>query len=267
MAISEVRTRWLAFIAKIQERHRDVINEARVGCLQLLDVAQLDTNPMANAWQGVSSQLLALYSKIEDTWSERVEEAFREAYEAEGNDGNYFDELDVGRKAMDELEWNKQQAETEIFAAAADRLMEAAQHDLSKDFGCTQCGAQLEVDRNVFRSHYVKCGFCSVINTYEPGTRVRSVENFCAHHLAKRETLELERTMHFTWETVRAERTAPLALLQHLESAVHSYWSTFYGKRAEIVPDLEKDRDADLNARMQEFYNTMKHEKNWLARA
>ncbi len=229
MAISEVRTRWLAFIVKIQERHRDVINEARVGCLQLLDIAQLDTNPMANAWQGISSQLLALYAKIEGTWSER--------------------------------------AETEIFAAAADRLMEAAQQHLSKDFGCTQCGAQLEVDRNVFRSHYVKCGFCSVINTYEPGTRVRSVENFCAHHLAKRETLELERTMHFAWEAVRAQRTAPLALLQHLESAVHSYWSTFYGKRAEVVPDLEKDRDADLNARMQEFYNTKKHEKNWVARA
>ncbi|MEO1173378.1 MAG: hypothetical protein AAFX94_15195, partial [Myxococcota bacterium] len=116
MSVEAVRERWVAFIGKIEERHAAVLQEAETGCLHLLDLAGLDTNPMANAWQGVRSQLLALYTKIDDTWSERVEDAFRAAYARTGNEGNYFDEFEAGRAAMERLERAKITAETEIFA-------------------------------------------------------------------------------------------------------------------------------------------------------
>lgn len=263
MSVAEVRARWHTFIEKIAARHTEVIREAEVGCLQLLDLARLDTNPMANAWSGVRSQLLALHSKIDETWSEKVEEAFRAAYENDGNDGDYFDEFEVGRRAMLGLEQAAIRAETQIFASAADRLMEAAKQELSAQFNCTQCGATLDVDRQVFRSQHVKCAFCGVLNTYNPGSRVRTVESFCAHYLAKRATWELEEKMNLTWEQVRAARAASHARLLELEAAVKAYWSAYYAERARVVPDLGKDRSADLAARLTEFYAAMKHEKNW----
>ncbi|MEM6731586.1 MAG: hypothetical protein AAF658_08515 [Myxococcota bacterium] len=264
MSVSQVRARWIAFLNKIEERHREVLREAEAGCLQLLDLSQLDTNPMANAWQGIRSQLLALSSKVDDTWSEKVEPAFEAAYAQEAAPGNHIDEYDRGRSLMDRLERDKLRAEIEIFAAAADRLMDAARSEREAEVQCTQCAATLTVDRNVFRSHYVRCEFCGVQNTYDPGTRVRAIENFCAQHLAKRSALSLELAMLDAWESVRAERTAPRSLLLELESAVKLYWSAFYEKRAEIVPDLGRDFDADLDARMREFYASMKHEKNWV---
>ncbi len=265
MSVDEVRARWKGFLGKIDERHAATLAEAEQGCLQLLDLAGLDTNPMMNAWQGVSAQLMKLRTKIRGTWEEKVEDSFQQAYDEADLEADVDEEYAPGEALERRLEVDAIRAEAAIFGAAADRLMEAARAELARNFGCTQCGASLPVRDDVFRSYYVACDHCDMTNTFEPGSRVRSVEHFCSHYIAKRDTLELELAQTAKWDEVRAARSAALAQLKDLERAVSAYWNAFYARRAEIVPAYLKDVAKDVDGKMRAFYTDMGREDNWRA--
>jgi hypothetical protein len=252
-------------LTKIGERHQATLAEAEQGCLQLLDLAGLDTNPMVNAWQGVDAQLHQLRSKIQATWEDKVEAAFEQAYEEAELDADADEEFAAGERLMRQLEVAAIRAEAGIFGQAADRLMEAAFAELAKSFSCTQCGASLPVKSDSFRSYYLACEHCDMTNTFEPGTKVRNVEHFCSHHIARRDTLELDLAQMAKWDEVRAARTASLEQLKDLERAVSAYWNAFFARRAELVPAYLKDVAKDVDARMRAFYTDMGRQDNWQA--
>lgn len=44
-------------------------------------------------------------------------------------------------------------------------------------FHCKQCGAKLEINQFYFTATYLSCDFCQTQNTFDPGTKARSIEH------------------------------------------------------------------------------------------
>ncbi len=263
MAVGQIeaaRKRWKSFLSKIEERFGEITRHAEDGCLQMLDLANLDYLPMNNAWIGVSAQLRALIDKIENTWDASVSDVFEEAYDDDDPDGDAALEFRSGEELTARLEREMARVEADVYEKAAVKLIEAAKAELTKDFACTQCQATLPIQENIFRSYFVTCQYCGTVNTFEPGTKVRQVESVCADWIAAADAFDEEMTMHQLMDDVHG---APAGMLQQLEEATKTYWTKLYGKRAELVPAFAASREKDIAARMRALYVDLSGEDNW----
>src|SRR4051812_16433859 len=112
---AEVIARWDAFLAKIRAASDDLMREAHEGCLQLLDLNQLDPIAMSNAWMGIRAESLALGAKIDSTWHEKVESTM----EAAGMPhAAVFAQGERGRALRHELDLDCERREIAVFAEA-----------------------------------------------------------------------------------------------------------------------------------------------------
>jgi hypothetical protein len=217
---------------------------------------------MSNAWGGVRAEALALADKIDDTWCAKVEAAFTAA----GVDSDEADaERARGRALATRLRLAAERAEIEIFAAAADRVLAAAQVTLQRGFRCTECGAALPIPEHVFQSVHVTCSYCRGVSTFEPGSQVRMVEHFCSHHLSQRAALA-------EWDARKAveqrrydTRGDTIEVLRALEAATRAHHTAYFRARAQLLPHLLGDLERDIESRMRAFYDEMARNRVWLA--
>lgn len=227
----------------------------------LLDLADLDPTPMTNAWTGIEQQLIQLSSKVDETWSDKVEPAFEEA------DWDWDEQIEPqARKGTELNDWLEREREVvgiRIFAEAAEQVFEKARSNLSRDFECNQCGSAVSVSDRFFRSLHVPCDHCDMVNTFDPGTKVRAVEHFCCHHLSRAKSQEL----WFAWldadQAMRHARDEDLALMKSAERALRAHTEAYYRARIEIVPEYEPAFAKDVEGRMRSFYQELSRSDVW----
>lgn len=260
---TEVHARWNAFLDKIQGAFDDLMRQGRAGCLELLRASELDPTAMSNAWQGIRAEMFALDEKIGNTWREKVQGAFDAAGVAR-NDA-YAEEArgrELGRRIRHAFERH----EIELFGEGGDLIYAAATRALDKaTFRCRECGADLPMPEKFFRALNVSCAFCRRVNTFEPGSEVRMIEGYCAHHLPQRDALaewealkEVERRRHDT-------RGDKIEILRALEAATRAYLTAYYRARAALIPDFGKTLELDIESRMRPFRDEMAENPVWLA--
>lgn len=245
-----VLIRWTVFLEKIQTAFDDLMAEATVGCLAVLKENKLDPTAMSNAWSGIRAEVFALTERIESTWRERVEQALVDAGAAPLE---LRAQEERGRQLSRQLMFEFERTEIEVYADAAQLVLEAATATLQRSFGCTQCGAQLPIPSKAFRSVHVPCQYCSSVNTFEPGNEVRMVEHFCAHHLSQRSALEAWQQLKHAERRWRDTRGETPEVLEALEAATYTYWETYLRARNALLPELEKDFQRDLEGKLRAF--------------
>ncbi len=236
--------RWTSFLEKIEARHEELLGAARESLPGLVPAAEFDLQPFSNAMMAVHAQCVGLRQKIDKTWSDSAQ-ATLEGSEADAA-------IEQSRACTWRMELALRRAEVEISAAAAESLMERGKAELAQPFKCTHCGGPLTPKESFFRSHYVPCGFCKTMNTFEPGMAARMIEHFAAHALAERVALEAnlrfleaERRLH------DRQRGAPTkeALVELYAAQVDTYLT----ERARHVPELRATIDADRRAKLDAF--------------
>jgi DNA-directed RNA polymerase subunit RPC12/RpoP len=252
--------RWDTFLGKIRAQFDALVAEGTEGCLALLEQSDFDPIPMTNAWSGIRAELMALDSRVDTVWDQKVEATFREAGLA---DAEIDKQRARGRALQAQLRLEQEKREVDVFGAAGERLLAQAKAAMAKEFRCTQCGAQLAVPAQCFRSVHVRCEYCQSVNTYEPGTRVRQVEHFCSHHLSQKRAAAEWARMRAVEERRRQSRTDELPVLRELERATLDYWTAYFRARADLVPAFAKDLEKDIQGRMRPFRDEMAKNQVW----
>ena len=179
--------RFDGFLAKIEERLREIMTEAEQGVLALIAQHPTDMMPLGNAMSGLDHRVRELKEKIQETWDQQIEAK----YSALDSGGKF---LDVGldqkqdfEQRFDEL-WAtfKARANSQFYRNLFPLATEAAQ----KPIPCTQCGAPLEAtDRT--HSASIHCVHCGAVNQVLRDAAISTYKLGSGHAFADEEALPL----------------------------------------------------------------------------
>lgn len=245
----DARTRWHAFLGKIEARHAELLDGAREALPGLVPASGFDLQPFSVAMMAVRAQCIGLAQKIDQTFSASAEAALEAA------DLDTGPEQARGHALSWRLELALRTAEVEISGAAADVVVARAMEVLGSTFKCTRCGAALAVPRTSFRASYVACTFCSAVNTFEPGIEVRQVEHFAVPALVDRATWALHRTFleaEQAWRSQRGDVGRDALVARYLQ-----WVDAWLAARVRLLPHLEKDLAADRKAKHDGFVDSL----------
>jgi len=255
--------RWDSFLVKTKQRADDLFAQSKQGCGMLLDLNNLDVLPMTNAWTAIEQQVHELSHLVEDTWHDKVEGMF-EDLDLESSQVEV--EFQKYRQFHTNIYHNKERTESIIFANAAKKIYQRAKEILAEERNCTQCQAQLEVSDTVFRAVHIPCKYCDKVNTFDPGTKVRSVEDFCCHHLSREKSLDLFLASRDAEDIMRHNDFQFYEDMIKTETTLRDYLVVYLKARIDVVPEYEKDYDKDLKGRMAWFYDEVKRSPVWQER-
>lgn len=251
--------RWDSFLAQIHERFVGIMREAKEGCPMLLDQAGWDPIPMSNAWGAIEMRAKQLETKIEETWSAQVERALEQAGASPDVVGR---ERWKGEALRKSIEVDRERTRIKIFADAGRRFFERATSERGRTFGCSRCGAPIEVPFT-FRALNLACAHCTTVNGFEPGTNMRMGE-ICVHPLCEEAAWEQWLAMHRAEDAWRSARTATIQVLKTWERSQLGFWHAYLSTRIRFLPDTAKDFDKDLRGKMGHFYDRMDREPAWI---
>ncbi len=248
MSFSETQNRWNSFLKKIEERFTEVLEKTEAALPLLFEATDFETTTFSNAWQGIYSQASNLIYKIDDTWHEKVGEAFENAG-IDFNSNRFIQERNKGYQIKFDLEQKLKSYEVEIFANAAKMLVEKVKDVLSQDFCCSQCQAKLPIKDNFFRSYYSTCEYCQTVNTFEPGAKARNVEHFAIHALGEEAALE----HYLQYEQLKFQNYLENHEVNGKDQLIkqyRKYVEAYLKKRIEIIPDYSDRYEKDLEAKI-----------------
>jgi hypothetical protein len=239
--------RWETFLTKTHGAFDQLMWDSRVSCLRLLDLRALDPTAMSKAWLAVRAEVFGLVERISQVWRE-LEPVFEAAHVSSAA---LVEQAARGRQVGQRLLLELERMEIEVFAEAAEKLLELARATLAQELRCRRCGGSLPVPQKVFRSSQVGCARCLLHSPFEPTPAVRSLEAFCTHYLSQREAIgEWEALM--TVERERRGRPGGGPELQRLvEAATRQYLQAYYWARARFIPFLETDLEREVASRMR----------------
>lgn len=249
MSYSNTQNRWDAFLKKIEDRFLEILEKTEAALPLLFEATDFDTTPFQNAWQGIYTQASALIAKIEDTWGDKVEDAFLDNGLDEDSK-KFTQERNKGFQLQFDLEQKLKSYEVRIFSEAAKNLLSKVKEILAKDFCCTQCQAKLPVKDNFFRSYYSTCEYCQTVNTFEPGSKARNIEHFAIHALGEEAALE----HYLEYESLKFQnyvQDQEMIQKDQLVSKYTEYVESYLKKRVEIIPDYADRYDKDLEAKIK----------------
>lgn len=255
------RERWNAFLGQIEARHGELVRESFDGAKEAFPEMGFDTSPVAVALGAVKLRLLDLESRIADTWNERVDDAF----EAEGASHEERTRArELGEALKRRLERQRERLEPHAFAHAAHEMHRRALAQ-RQDVACTNCGAPLSPPLS-YRAIEVRCLVCSAVGVFEPSALMRQVEATGSHAVA---WVAAEPEWNAMWdaeERVRAARSpCPLAILQAYETAQIVYWTKYFRTKAQMVPEIAVDVEANVRSRLESWYmSSADHEQEWV---
>jgi hypothetical protein len=252
-SIQQLQSRWDTFLARIEQRFHETLAEAAPACLAMLRDGNYEITPMLVGWQAIKSQCMDLITQIGDTWTKKVSPAM----EAQGYSGPGYDWSTEAAKCSNleaKLLHEIEIADTTLMGQCAQAYYDHVLANLREEFRCSQCGAPVVVESNIYRSHYLPCPFCATVNTYNPSTKVRGVEWFVVDHLASYRCLPLYQAM---MDAANARSRARVANRAPLEAAYQqaalAYWDSYLLERIRIVPELAEFYEADRARRLREI--------------
>jgi hypothetical protein len=215
---------------------------------------------MTNAWTGMESRAKDLEMKVDETFNDSVEPAFDQA-DAPG--AVVAREREKGRSLVEWMERERERVRIEIFAHVGRRMWEQGTAEQQPGFACTQCGGKLAVPHAV-SSVNVTCPYCSAVVTFEPGTRLRMAAIY-VHYFAEQDAWAEWNAWQDAQKALHAERNPGIAHFKALESAQITYWRRYLEAQASWLPEKQAALDADLRGKMRQWYDSVHHEKAWIA--
>ncbi|MBX3217472.1 MAG: hypothetical protein KF850_35905 [Labilithrix sp.] len=259
MSAPAVTQRWDGFLAQVRERFAQIMREAEEGCAALLQQAGFDPMPMGNAWTAIELRAKQLESKIDDTWSDQVEQAFEQAG-APPNAIAY--ERAKGDALRDAFDVERERVRIKIWSDAGRAFYARAVAELGRPFACVRCTAPLEVPFT-YRALNVTCPHCRNVNGFEPGTFMRMGE-ICVHPLSEEAAWPAWLAMRQAEKAWSAARPATVHHLKAWERAQIEYWRAYLSARIRLLPDTAHAFDADLRGKMRSFYDQMDRVGVWI---
>ena len=257
MSIEALETRWDGFLSKARERFEAVMQESLEGCAELLRETGGDTIVVSNAWTGMRLRAIGLAGKIEETWSQQVQDQFLAASVPEARvDANFG----KGEALRDWMEIEIERVEIAIFANALRSMLDAARVEQA-ELRCSQCGGELAIGLTL-RGVDINCSRCGALVHVEPGPRARMAEAL-GHYLWREATWELWLEKHAAERACKRTRGTQLPLLQAWELAELRYLSAWLRERAKLMLGAERDFEKDLVGRMRHFYDSCEREAVW----
>lgn len=255
--------RWDAFLATIDGRHAAVRAELEASARAFIaEVAGGgDEQPLSHQLSAAGHRLSELERKIVDTFHAQVDAAF----DAEGQPPSVRDAaLARGQALADRLADAREELEIALTAALARSRYAAAQAS-APPLACPGCGARGPAPHG-FRVVEVTCG-CGTVIAYEPGPLMRSAGALGAHAVSQEAATAEWRAMRAAEREARAVRPpTPLALLQAIEATQLAYWRRYVATRAWFEPELGRDLEREVRARMEPWYlHHAEHEAAWRA--
>lgn len=256
--------RWDAFLAQIEQRHREVRAEAEASARAA--IAQVaaggDYLPLSHQLMAVNSRLQELETKIIDTWHEKVEDAiFAEGHGVPERDRQYA----KGAALKDTLDDAREELEPRILAELARQRWTHAQAQ-HRGAACGHCGAHVPAPL-AFRAFEMPCPACGQRVLVEPSELLRSVAAVGTHAVAQEATTAEWRAMRTAERTMRASRPPyPIEAIKAYERAQISYWFKYLSVRAQFEPELARDPAMEVRSRMEQWYTMFaEHEASWVA--
>lgn len=257
MSIEALEARWDGFLSKARERFEAVMNESLEGCAALLRQTGGDTITASNAWTGMRLRAIGVAGKIEETWSQQVQDQFIAA----DTPTNRLDANEAkGAALRDWMDIEIERVEIKIFADGLRAMLDSARAEQA-ELRCSQCGAELPIGLTL-RTVEVNCSRCGALVSVEPGPRARMAEAL-GHYLWREATWELWLKKSAAESASKRARGTHLHLLQAWELAELEYLSAWLRERAKLMLGAEKEFDKDLIGRMRQFYVDCEREAVW----
>lgn len=249
--------KWDAFLVKIKTRFNESLAHAEEAVLDNLVDSDYDTLKTMKAWSGIKSQILALGDKIETTFDENVQPKMLDYVE----EWDLIDQDQKGIQLSESFHPIIERFEIVLEGKVATRFYNHAIQFLNEDFKCTQCSAKLEVKKDIFRSHYVSCGYCNTVNTFIPNDKIAEIR-WMIDDISKHKVIA-------TWDgKVKAkkeckalpsyadkeDKTELAKAYDQWELKEKAYWTAYFTERASFLPEHEETIAHDVQVKMDLFF-------------
>ncbi|WP_298476908.1 hypothetical protein [uncultured Maribacter sp.] len=245
----ELIQRWDSFLHKIEERFNESLLHAAEACHEQLVETDYEYETVMRSWSGMKAQVYDLIKKIDTVWDSKVQpemEAIGDFHYDENNKG-----YNLNHKLIYALDNFQRQLEGEISQKFYNHAIQIA----NKKSKCSQCNAQIEVQKDIFRAQYITCGFCNAVNTIEPETKFIKigwgiVDNIAAS-ICQPEYNNMCIKLDELQELRKSERND--AYWDAYEIAYYSYWEKYFNERIKLNSDVADRLEADLERKKTEF--------------
>ncbi|MEX0272809.1 MAG: hypothetical protein AB3N16_00350, partial [Flavobacteriaceae bacterium] len=246
--------KWEIFLKKIEERFHESLVHAEEAVLENLEVSNFDLTPTLTSWQGIKAQLMQLMDKSETTFDEKVKPQMLEFIE----EWEVIDEEHKGTHLREAMYEQMERFEIVMEGKASLKFYEHALTLLNEHFHCSQCQAQLEVKKDIFRSHYVSCDYCNTVNTFTPNDKIAQIK-WVVDNIAKYRAIgewDAMREAHNQYielpcKATHEDQSELLEAFRLKEDKERCFWEKFLSERYTLLPEYKDSFEHDLMVKMK----------------
>ncbi|WP_282117432.1 hypothetical protein [Cellulophaga baltica] len=246
----ELIQRWDSFLQKIEVRFNESLGHAEEACHEQLVATTYEYDTVMRSWSGMKAQVHVLIEKIDEIWAGKVAPEMEALGDFAHDEGNKA--YDLSHKLLYSLEDFQRKLEGELSQKFYDHAIQVA----NKKASCSQCNADLEIKKDIFRAQYISCTFCNTVNTIAPETTFIKIGWGIVDHIAALKTTAQYKAMTAAEEAIRAYRgKAPASFWTDYYTVYNTYWSAYFTERMALNTDLKERYDSDMARKHKEFEN------------
>lgn len=193
--------RFESFLKKLEVRAEELYQEAIVSAQEISDA---DEVAFYHFKLGINGQFNALTAKATEIYKQQIQEKSfdrlpHETISASENEANEYDKkIDQAYNRLQDFEAKIQDLSYKVFnnviaQNSGKKIQDILDEyeNIKSNFCCSQCGAELELEKIYFVSTYVTCKFCQTQNTFVPSSKMARLPDF-VRDLAEQKTSDLE---------------------------------------------------------------------------
>ncbi len=254
----ELVKRWDNFLDKINRRFEESLGHAKEAVLSDLEESDYDMGQVTVAWSGIKAQLQNLSDKIEKTYENEVKPQMLQ-YKREHE---ILNEYRKGVILSESFYPRTERFQIELEGEIGMIFYRHAIKFLDENFKCTQCGAQLKVKKDIFRSQYISCNYCNTVNTFKPHAKVSEIRGFAINNIVKYHCLAeydemIKARQEFNELRMPAEqedKTELLKAFEKREKTERAYWMKYFIECSKLLPEYVDRIEKDVANKMEYFY-------------
>lgn len=258
--------KWEDFLSKIENRFNESLIQAEAALIENLTESDYDLTPTLIAWQGMKSQIMGLADKVDETFEKKVEPKMLQYIES----WELIEESQKGDELREKIFTHLERFQQVLEGKISIKFYNHAIQYLNTDFNCSQCNAQLEVKKDIFRSHYVSCEYCNTVNTFLPNKKIAQI-SWVVDNIARYKALIQwdEKQQHLNeYQKYRADSSGDelkkrIDAFKKREESERAYWKVFLTERYQFLPQYEDSFEHDLEVKMKYVYEERKREFNF----
>lgn len=244
----EVLQRMEVYCQKIEARFETSLQQAEEALKEQLIESDYDFNTTLRAWGGMKSPLQDLIANIEQVWEDNAEPELDE-------DSNFVIDKRWEYEARGEALTNRlDRHENVIEGNLAQLFYDHAIQIADADFNCTQCKAKLSIQKDLFRSQYVTCEYCSTVNTFEPATKFAEIGWHAVDKIAALNSIKEYDALREVETRFQDHRPpVPNVLEDEYRAAYVAYYEKYFAERIILKPDEADRLEEDMARKLSDF--------------